>query len=191
MKGNFLVGKVFGRAFAAGVAAAALMGLGVQAAVAQRPAVVLTQTRLLAGYPTGGAFGSGNAAGSSIAVNSAGNLLVGTSYGGTVVMFNGATGAATTLGSISNLGPVAVDSNDNLYIADIYDTFIAKIPYSGGTYAAISAPSSATPVCVGSDTKECVLPTSTTIGIYGYASMAFDPAGNLYFSLHQWRHVRQ
>ncbi len=54
---------------------------------------------------------------------------------------------------------VAVDGANNLYIADTYDANIIKIPYVGGTYAAIGNSSSSTPVCTGNDTTECLLPS--------------------------------
>src|ERR1700761_8152857 len=137
-------------------------------AVAQAaPNVVLSQSTLLGGLPNGGAFGSGTAAGTSMAVNSAGNLFLGTSYGGSLVEYNGSTGVETTLGSYSNIGPVAVDPNNNLYIGNVYSSTIIKLPYTNGAYPSFSAPSGTTSTCTGSDTAECVLAGSAVNGPYG------------------------
>jgi hypothetical protein len=149
------------------------------------PTVVMTQTSLLAGYPAGGAYGSGNAAGSSFAVNSLGNLIAGTSYGGSLVQFDGTTGAVTTLGSLNNPGPVAVDAMNNAYVGDVYDSSIVKIPFVSGAYVSVSTTSGSTPVCTGSDTAECILPAFTLPSgdsIAGYATMVIDSAGDLFFS---------
>jgi hypothetical protein len=151
------------------------------AAQTARPNIVLSQVKLLGGFPSGGALSGGSPAGSSMTVNSLGNLIVSTSYGGQIAQFNAQTGTATVLGSYNNPGPVAVDSANNLYIADVFDTTITKVPFVSGAYVALSTPSSSTPVCTGADTAECTLP-GLTGGIYGYASMTFDVAGNLYLT---------
>jgi hypothetical protein len=149
---------------------------------AQNSNVVLTQTTLLAGFPNGGAFGSGTAAGTSMAVNSLGVVFLGTSYGGSLVELDGKTGVETSLGSYSNIGPVAVDPTNNLYIANVYSSTIVKLPYGSGGYATFSAPSSTTPVCTGADTAECTLASSAVSGPYGVASMTFDGKGDMFYS---------
>jgi hypothetical protein len=145
------------------------------------PTVSISQVTLLAKYPAGGAFGSGSPAGNSFAVDSKGDLITGTSYGGSIVEFDATTGTATALGSMDNPGPVALDKLDNIYVGDTYNNYLVKIPLVAGTYAAISSPSGSTPKCTGSDTTECVMPTLAS-GISGYATMAFDAAGDLFFS---------
>lgn len=152
------------------------------AGMAQNSNVVLTQTTLLGKFPNGGAFGSGTAAGTSMAVNSSGTVFVGTSYGGSLVQFNGTTGVESSLGSYGSIGPVAVDAADNLYIANVYSPTIVKLPYSAGAYATFSSPSSSTPVCTGSDTAECTLASSAVSGPYGVASMFLDSKGDLFYS---------
>jgi hypothetical protein len=84
------------------------------------------------------------------------------------------------LASYSNVGPVALDAAGNLYIASTYGGTIAKVPFSGGLYAAISTPASGTPPCTGSDTTECVLPFSAPVN--GIVAMAFDSAGDLFIT---------
>lgn len=169
------------RGIAHGLALSGLAFTCVAGAQTTKPNIVLSQTQLLAGFPSGGALSGGSPAGSSMTVNTLGNLIVSTSYGGQIAQFNAQTGTATVLGSYNNPGPVAVDSANNLYIADVFDTTITKVPYVSGAYVALSTPSGSTPVCTGADTAECTLP-SLTGGIYGYASMAFDAAGNLYLT---------
>jgi hypothetical protein len=145
--------------------------------------VVMNQQTTWAAYPAGGALGGGSPAGNSVGVDSNGDLFTGTAYGNTIVEFSATTGAATTLGSISNPGPVAVDKSNNIYIGLTYGGQVVKVPLVSGTYAAISAPSGTTPTCTGSDTAECVLPTlSSGISGGGLATMIFDAAGDLYFS---------
>ena len=159
-----------------------MFATAVCAAQAQNPNVVLTQTTLLGGFPNGGAFGSGTAAGTSLAVNSAGTVYLGTSYGGSLVQFDGTTGVESSLGSYSNIGPVAVDPANNLYIGNVYSAVIVKLPFSAGSLAAFSSPSGTTPVCTGADTAECTLAPSAVSGPYGVASMAFDANGDLFYS---------
>ena len=160
----------------------AVLLTGAGLAGAQNPNVVLNQITLLGGFPNGGAFGSGTAAGTSMAVNSAGQVFLATSYGGSLAEFDGTTGVETTLGSYSNIGPVAVDQTNNLYIANVYAAMIVKLPYSNGAYATFSTPSSSTPVCSGTDTAECTLASTAVSGPYGVASMTFDTKGNLFYS---------
>ena len=165
------------------VAILAMLALALGAAVkAQTPNVVLSQFTQFGALANGGAFGSGSAAGTSMAVNSQGNVFAGTSYGGSLVEYNGTTGTETTLGSYSNIGPVAVDSANNLYIADIYSTTIIKLPFVSGAYPTFGTPSGTTPVCTGTDTAECTLATSAVNGPYGLASMVLDSQGNLFYS---------
>jgi hypothetical protein len=161
------------------LACATACALATTASAQTRPNVVLSQTTVLAGYPAGGAFGSGTAAGTTFGVNSKGLIIAGTAYGNTIVQVNGTTGAVTTLGAYSNPGPVAVDGADNFYIGDLYDATIVKVP--NGAYATVHAATSSTPVCKGSDTVECTLP-SLVSGPYGYAAMVFDAAGDFFFT---------
>ena len=166
------------RAAIAGLA----LGLSVAAAGAQALGDVLNQTTFLGGFPSGGAFGSGTAAGSTFAVNAQGNVFFGTSYGGQLAEYSPATGAISTLGSYSNLGPIAVDGLSNLYIGNVYSPTIVKLPFVSGAYPAFTSPGSSTPVCTGKDTAECTLPSSLVNGPYGLTSMAFDAKGDLFYA---------
>ena len=144
------------------------------------PTVVMSQVTTLAALPNGGALAGSNPAGGSMAVDSAGNLYVSTTYGGTIAEFPAGSTKATSLGSFSNPGPVAIDSAGNLYIGQAYSATVIKIPLVGGTLAAISSPSSSTPKCTGNDTAECALPFSAPV--QGLAAMVFDAAGDLFFT---------
>jgi Chitobiase/beta-hexosaminidase C-terminal domain len=157
------------------------VGLGSSIAGAQTPPnVVMSQVTTLAKLPNGGALAGSNPAGSSMAVDSAGNLYSGTTYGNTIVEFAAGSTTAISLGTFSNVGPVAFDSAGNLYIGQAYSAAVIKIPLVSGSLAAISTPSSTTPTCTGSDTAECALPISPPVG--GLVSMIFDSAGDLFFT---------
>jgi sugar lactone lactonase YvrE len=153
--------------------------------------IITSQLTWLGAYPTGGDENGGTAAGDSFAINSAGNILISTTYGGTVILVNGQTGAVTTLGSYgeyTNTGGVAVDNQDNLYVGGLYGSgsnIIAKVPYVNGVYAPLTDATSGNPPpnCKGNDTTECVLGPLTTIsGGFGVASMKFDASGNLFLA---------
>ncbi|HTV08382.1 MAG TPA: chitobiase/beta-hexosaminidase C-terminal domain-containing protein [Candidatus Aquilonibacter sp.] len=144
------------------------------------PNVVISQTTTLAPLGTGGALAGTNPAGSSMAVDSAGNLYVSTTYGGSIVEFSPGSTTASTLGKFSNPGGIAIDPAGNLYIGQAYSATIIKVPLVSGSFAAISTPSSSTPTCTGSDTAECALPISPPIS--GVVSMVFDAAGDLFFA---------
>lgn len=144
------------------------------------PSVVMSQVTTLAALPNGGALAGSNPAGSSMAVDSAGNLYVSTTYGGAIVEFPAGSTSSTTLGSFSNPGPVAIDPAGNLYIGQAYSATVIKIPLVGGTFAAISSPGSSTPTCTGNDTAECALPFAAPV--QGLVGMVFDSAGDLFFT---------
>jgi sugar lactone lactonase YvrE len=153
--------------------------------------IVTSQLTWLGAYPAGGDENQATSAGDSFAINSAGNILISTTYGGTVILVNGQTGAVTTLGSYgqyTNTGGVAVDSKDNLYAGGLYgagSNIIAKIPYVNGVYATLTDATQGTPPpnCTGNDTTECVLgPLAAIPGGFGTASMKFDASGNFFLA---------
>jgi hypothetical protein len=156
---------------------------------AQVPAVVMSQATSLAPFPAGGALASQDAAGTSFAVNSNGDIITGNTYGNQVLLISGKTGVVTVLGTYSNVGPVTLDSQNNLYVGGLYTNNVVKVPYVSGAYAAVSAPSSATSpaVCTGTDTTECNFGghlTNAANGYYfGLVSMAFDSNGNFFFAM--------
>ncbi len=161
--------------------AATTVALGASLAAGQSvPNVVMSQVTTLAALPNGGALSGGNPAGSSMAVDPAGDLFLSTTYGNTLVEYAAGSTTATKLGSFSNIGPVAIDSAGNLYLGNTYNTTVVKIPLVSGTYAAVSDPSSSTPACTGSDTAECKLPFSAPVA--GLVAMVFDSAGDLFFT---------
>lgn len=144
------------------------------------PNVVMSQVTKLAALPNGGALAGSNPAGSSMAVDSAGNLYAGTTYGSTVVEFAAGSTTATSLGTFTNVGPIAIDAAGNMYIGQAYSATVIKIPLVGGSFAAISTPGSGTPTCTGNDTTECALPFAAPVG--GLVGMIFDSAGDLFFT---------
>ncbi len=149
-------------------------------AVVNTTKVIFNQTNgYIGALSGGGAISGGNPAGTSMAVNQQGTLLAGNTYGGKIFAFNGPTNTAVTLGSFSNVGPIAVDGANNLIVGNTYSGTIAKIPYVAGSYVAFTGTSGSTPNCTGADTVECVLPI-TEPGVSGAVSLAFDTAGNLY-----------
>jgi hypothetical protein len=157
--------------------------------VAQAPAVVISQATSLAAFPAGGALASSNPAGNSFAVNSNGDIITGNTYGNQVLLISGKTGAVTVLGAYNNVGPVTLDSQNNLYVGGTYTNNVVKVPYVNGTYAPLSAPASATSpaVCTGNDTTECNFGGNLTNAANGYyfglVSMAFDAQGDFFFGM--------
>ncbi len=161
----------------------AMFGVCLAGAVASAqtvPNVVMSQVTTLAAFPSGGALAGSNPAGSSMAVDSAGNLYASTTYGNTILEFPAGSTTAKSLGSFSNPGPVAIDAAGNLYIGQAYSATVIKIPLVSGTFAAISTPSSKTPACTGTDTAECALPFTAPVA--GLVAMTFDAAGDLFFT---------
>jgi sugar lactone lactonase YvrE len=161
------------------------------AAAQSSPGVVLSQIQWLAAFPSGRALESADAAGTSFAVNSDGNILISDTYGNEVLLVNGHTGKVTVLATLASgygygVGAVTVDQNNNLYISGLYEPYIAKVPYVNGTYAPINTPTRATPICTGNDTTECLWGSNLAYSgngyWYGVLSMTFDAAGNFYFS---------
>ena len=160
------------------------------------PAIITTQINWLNTLAGGGALASGNAAGSSFGVNSVtGDLIVGNSYGNKVLDISAKTGVETVLvnwgvGDNYNVGPVALDSQNNLYVAGLYTNNVIKIPFVSGAYVAAPDPTllATYPAnCTGTDTAECSfgsnLTNSTNGWYFGIQSMTFDAAGDFFFSL--------
>jgi sugar lactone lactonase YvrE len=145
-----------------------------------KPAIVVNQFSWLGTISGGGFLAGQSPTGGSFAVNQNGDVIVSNTYNGHVYLYNGKTGAVTTLSSsFSNPGGVTVDSQNNIYISHLYNSIIYKIPYVNGSYVAVTDPS-ATPYpanCAGNDTVECQFAKPAT----GNArAMAFDAAGNFY-----------
>jgi hypothetical protein len=164
-------------------ATAAVLALGLSAAIAGAqtvPSVVISQVTKLAALPSGGALAGSNPAGSSMAVDSAGNLYSGNTYGNTVLEFAAGSTTATSLGTFANVGPIAIDAAGNMYIGQAYSATVIKIPLVSGSFAAISTPTGSTPTCAGNDTTECALPFSAPVS--GLVGMIFDSAGDLFFT---------
>ena len=149
----------------------------VNQATTSKPAIVLSQLSWLATI-SGGGFNDGqNPTGGGFAVNQQGNVILSNSYGGNVYLYNGTTGAATTLVSgFSNPGGVAVDSQNNLYVSRLFGSSILKVPYVGGAYVTLTDTSPA--ACTGTDTTLCTFANLGSIG--DTKTMAFDASGNFF-----------
>jgi hypothetical protein len=151
--------------------------------------VVMSQAIELGALPsTGGGQSGQEPAGSSMAVDANGDVIMGDTYGGEVLLFSGkAAGmstlpAPTVLGSPGgNVDAVAVDSHNNLYIGFATVATVVKAPYVNGAYVTINAPSGSMPNCTGSDTVECVMNNLNTDGS-GVSGLVFDSNGDLFYS---------
>jgi len=159
----------------------ATMCLGPVSANAQgKPPIVVSQLSWLGTISGGGFLAGGSPTGGSFAVNQNGDVILSNTYNGHVYLYNGKTGAITTLSSsFSNPGGVTVDSQNNLYISHIYNSIIYKIPYVNGSYVPVTDPSATPypPNCAGNDTVECQFAKPAS----GNArAMAFDATGNFY-----------
>lgn len=158
--------------------------------------VILSQVDWLATYPNGGPYGGPQWAGSSFAVNSAnGNIVFSTTWGGSIEMLNPQTGVLTTLGTYSNSGGIALDSNNNLYIDGQYSWVVLKVPFIDGAYVPFSDPAplgytppglQLPPDCTGNDQSACVVaPLSNlliNIDYSGASTLAFDSQGDLFLA---------
>ena len=161
------------------------------ASVAQGPpaaSMLVSQVTYYTAFPAGGVLAGAVDGGSSWGINSKGVIVASTTYGGEVVYFNGPGYAATSAGAVGNVGGIAIDKNDNLFVGGQYSSFIAKIPMNtDGTYTITSDPGKtpAPPACTGAttDTAEClILEPGASIGYFDTASMVFDKAGDLFIA---------
>jgi len=153
------------------------------AGAASQPTALVSQINYLSQIGSGGQ-GSGGYAGGSFGVNQYGDVIVSNEWGGELYMINGQTGVETALGSWGNLSAVAVDAQNNAYIANMYGTMVVKLPYVNGAYAAFTSSPAAN--CTGHDTVACAIPNLTYSGdgwYFGVQALAVDPAGNLYLGL--------
>ena len=113
-------------------------------------------------------------------MNPNGDIIVDTTYGNAVVLFNGQTGAQTTLAGFSNPGSVAADPQGNVFVGFQYGNQLLKIPYANGQYAAVTSTTTFPSVnCNGSDTAPCMMANVTQGNVI---SMVFDAKGDLYYA---------
>jgi hypothetical protein len=151
------------------------------------PSVLFTQVSQLAAFPAGGGIAGADPAGSTFAVNQQGNIVAGDTYGNDLLLINGQTGAVTKLVTLTTpydqVGPVVVDSQNNIFFSAMYSGKLYKVPYLGPTlgYATVSPTGTSTP-CTGIDTTECLLTNVTAGGSSAVVSMAFDLAGDLFYA---------
>ncbi len=165
-------------------ASASVLALCLPAAAQSTKVEISPAPNVLLPLQAGGAYGGNTPMGATISVN-AGTLYFGTSYGNTVdsINYSAAAPALTVLqGTYNGPGPIIFDAGLNMYIGDLYDQNVVKVPPVNGAYAVPSYSSAGvfTPAvanCMGGDTVPCVLPNPPE---NGYASLTFDSAGNLY-----------
>jgi len=150
--------------------------------------IVLSQSEQLGLLTSGGGQSGQEPAGSSMAVDSKGDVIMGNTYGGQVLLYAAGSAQispappATILGAPgNNVDAVAIDAHGNLYIGFATSATVVKAPYVNGAYVTINAPSGSTPNCTGSDTVECVMNNLNTKGS-GVSGLVFDAAGNLFYS---------
>lgn len=145
---------------------------------ASKPALVLSQLSWIGLIPSGGAFNDGqNPTGGSFAVNQNGDVIVSNTYGGSIYLLNGSTGAATTLASFGNPGGITVDGQNNIYVSRMFGGTVLKVPYVNGTYATLTDTTPAN--CTGSDTTLCTF-ANVGSGNHYIRAMKFDASGNLF-----------
>ena len=158
------------------------------ATAADVPSFLMYEENWLPALPSsGGAFAGDNPAGTSMAVNASGQVLLSDSYGKAALLYSPLTGTLTPLGAAwaNQVGGVAVDASGNLYVSGLYSPIVAKLPFVSGAYAALTDPTSGTApaACTGSDTTECLIGAlSNQSSIGGVASMVFDSHGNLFIA---------
>jgi hypothetical protein len=166
---------------------------GAANAVAQT-SIILSQVTTYGPFPGGGAISGEDPAGGSMAVNSAGVVVAGDTYGGGILEFAPPLYAATVISpdTKANVGAVAIDSSGFLYVADQYNSNIIKVPMNAnGTYTiTVNTEDSVSslPACLG-DTKgdatvpECLISNpGTALGAFGVSSMTFSSSGALFFA---------
>ncbi len=157
------------------------------------PTLIMNQFSWI--YPSNSFTDGQTPQGGSFAITQDGEFVVGTTYNNLVLFINAQTGLLIANGTnpasgvkFNGPGGIAIDSNNNLYFAHLYNNVIYKLPYLGsGTYAMLTdGPTPAPPACKGgaADTAECVFvtypstPTPPNSG--GLKAIAFDPSGNFY-----------
>ncbi len=163
------------------VAAMCTFGVAAKAQVPASGNIVMSQATSMGALPGNGAQSGGEPAGDTMAVNSNGDLIATNTYNNKILLFAPGSTTPTTLGTLSNPNGVAVDGQNNLYIGFSYTPMVVKVPYVGGTYAAIAATSGTTPNCTGTDTVECIMNNVTLASGSGVVSMVFDSKGDLFF----------
>jgi sugar lactone lactonase YvrE len=150
-------------------------------AASTAPQIVVSQINYLAPIDAGG---GGTGRGGSFADNQNGDIVVGNEWGNTLYLINSKTGAATTLGSWGNIGPIAIDAQNNAYIAELYGPTIIKLPYVNGAYATFT--NSPAGGCTGTDTAACTINNLTFSGDswwFGTWALAVDAAGDLFVGI--------
>ncbi len=158
---------------------------------AQQP-IAITGAATQLGALTGGWDGSQSPMGGTFAVGMNGDVYVGNGYSTDVFQITPG-GTRTVLVDTDDGSTATLDKYGNLYIAAYYDANVYKIPYNAkaGTYAGWSSTAPTTP-CQGgnSDTTACIFaPAVSTLmsilagtGNAGYADIAFDAQGDLFFA---------
>jgi len=153
--------------------------------------IIVSQTTQYAALPAGGPFAGEDPVGSSWGIDSQGVVVVSSTYGNNIYQYAPPAYTPTVAGPFSNASGVAIDNNGYLFVSGQYSNVIAKFPMNpDGTYTwTVDPTATAPPTCAGDgktpDTAGACLITSLTtssIGLNGVVSMAFDSSNNLYFA---------
>lgn len=154
--------------------------------------VVMSESTFLGQLdPAGGATAGTNPDGGTMAIDSNGNVIIGTTYGAKVDSFNPTSTTNPTVLTADGQDPsaVAVDPSGNLFLGNTYGYYVVKLPYNSTTgYAAYNP--SGSPYCTGTDTAICQM---HNVGVYvsgtltdePIQSMVFDSAGDLFYAIDQ------
>jgi len=142
--------------------------------------IVVTGPAVQIGAMTSGWRGSQSPLSGTFAIGANGNVYIGDGWGSTTLQM--VPGGATTTFLPIGGSAATTDSNGNLYFAAYYSNNIYKVPYNAaaGTYTGATA--LPTVNCKGGtlDTAPCIF--APGVSIQGYAGLAFDSQGNLFFA---------
>ncbi len=175
--------SVGGNLYAAATPVTQTITLSTLTPAAEPTLLMIQNNATFPGILGGGVLAGPISGGTSIGVGNNGYVAVSETYGGDVDIYNLAAGTVAHLGAFSNPGGVTADSQGNLYVAGQYNNLIAKVPYSGGAYAALSSPSGSTASCTATSTTECVLgPIKGVSSIGGIGAMTFDSNGDIFIA---------
>ncbi|HWE85766.1 MAG TPA: NHL repeat-containing protein [Terracidiphilus sp.] len=172
------------------------LSLGVNAATAQAPPIVVTGPSTLIGdmhfSGAGGGWFSGQAPlGGTFVVGVNGDVIVGAGYGSGVFQITPG-GTQSVLANFGNSNAAGMDQYGNAYIARDYGDSIIKLPFVSGQYVGFTG-GTPTTNCQGGtqDATPCVFAPNVKSfmdGVYassnnpGFTSLLFDAQGNFFFA---------
>jgi sugar lactone lactonase YvrE len=146
------------------------------------PPIIVSGAPVLISATGGGWGGSQDGLGGTFAVGPNGNIIMGNGYGSNTSLLAPGSAVNTTFATIAGSASIT-DSYGNVYIGGYYSPNIYKIPYNSATGTYTGFATAPTANCKGGtlDTAPCVFAPGVTIG--GYAGLAFDAQGDLFYSV--------